>query len=646
MYIKAGPYLKIGCKVLAMASPLLLSAQKQQLPNIILIYTDDQGYGDLGCFGAEGYNTPNIDHLAANGIRFTDFYAPQAVSSASRAGLLTGCYPNRIGISGALMPNSKRGLSDKETTIPEMLKQKGYTTAMYGKWHLGDNLKFNPIHNGFDEFYGIPYSVDMIPMSYDGIPGGSKTKYPLLPVYRNDSIISRLNSLPGIDTLTRFLTEKSIEFIDKNKENPFFIYFPHPMPHVPLGVTDRFRNTTTQGKYGDVISEIDWSVGQLVAELKKLGILNNTLIIFTSDNGPWLNFGLHAGSSGGLREGKGCSWEGGQRVPCVMYWKGHIPKGITSKKICSAIDILPTLAEITASSLPENKIDGVSILSLMENKKNADPRKVFLYYYENSQLQAIRFGDWKLVYPHTYRSYSAVVSGKNGMPGPYNTASCGKELYNLITDKAESKNVLEQHPDIVQQIDSIAEIVREDLGDFLQNRKGKNVREPGFIEVNENIIDHKAKDCKLTYQTAFSQKYSAGGNTALTDGLTGFSDFSHRAWQGFEGSDFKGILELKNITEINEINIGFFQDENSWIFLPESIQIEYSTDGVNYFIYSKNSTNDIKSTKIENRMELNISNSQKLKFLRFTIKNIGKCPENHPGKGLPAWLFMDEIIVN
>ena len=439
MKINLSALLKTVCSLVPGLASLFAFGQEQPLPNIILIYTDDQGYGDLGCYGAKGFKTPNIDKLAENGIRFTDFYAPQAVSSASRAGLLTGCYPNRIGIAGALMPKDTKGLSDDELTIAEMLKQKGYATAVYGKWHLGRPEKFLPTHHGFDEYYGIPYSIDMLPMGYDGTPGGSKTKYPLLPVLHNDSIMSELNTLPGLDTLTRFLTEKSVQFIEAHKTQPFFIYFPHPMPHTPLAVSNRFRNTSAQGKYGDVISEIDWSVGQMVEKLKKLGLLDNTLIIFTSDNGPWLNFGEHAGSTGGLREGKGTTWEGGQRVPCVMYWKGHIPKGSVSDKIASAIDILPTLAEITGADLPINKIDGVSILPLMLQQKNADPRKVFYYYYENNQLRAIRFGDWKLVYPHTYRSYLGVEAGKNGMPGPYNKATCGKELYNLRADRAETQ---------------------------------------------------------------------------------------------------------------------------------------------------------------------------------------------------------------
>jgi len=649
MNIKKIPFIKTGCKALAVVSPMLLSAQTQKLPNIILIYTDDQGYGDLGCYGAKGYKTPNIDQLAANGIRFTDFYAPQAVSSASRAGLLTGCYPNRIGIAGALMPTDNKGLNETETTIAEILKKKGYATAMYGKWHLGRFPEFLPIKHGFDEFFGIPYSVDMIPMEYDGTPpkpGKGKAYYPLLPVYRNESIISELNTLPGIDTITRFLTEKSMKFIDLHKDKPFFIYFPHPMPHTPLGVTAKFRNTTAQGKYGDVISEIDWSVGQIVAELRKNGILENTLIIFTSDNGPWLNFGLHAGTTGGLREGKGCSWEGGQRVPCVMYWEGKIPKGITSNKICAAIDILPTLAEITNAPLPDNKIDGISLLPLMKGDKKANPRKNFLYYYEKNQLQAIRSGDWKLVYPHTYRSYLGVEPGKNGMPGPYNTASCGKELYNLMDDRSENKNVINEHPEIVHAIDSIAMLAREDLGDFLTNTKGKNVRDPGFIHVYNNIVKHKAIGAEISYEIPYSLKYDGGGNAALIDGITGFSDYSHKAWQGFEGVDFKGIIELKAITAIQKLSIGFLLDENSWIFLPKTILIEYSIDGKTYLPFADKTMKDILPTQVPNRMELIVSNPKELKFLRIKIENIGLCPDDHPGKGLAAWLFIDEIIAN
>jgi hypothetical protein len=330
----------------------------------------------------------------------------------------------------------------------------------------------------------------------------------------------------------------------------------------------------------------------------------------------------------------------------VMYWKGHIPKGVVSHKICSAIDILPTLAKITGASLSENKIDGVSILPLMEDKKNADPRKVFYYYYENDQLQAIRYGDWKLVYPHTYRSYLGAEPGKNGMPGPYNTGKCGKELYNLILDRGETQDVITQHPDIVHAIDSIASIAREDLGDYLRNVKGKNVREPGYSVVYNNKVEHKGVGALVTYEIPYSPKYDGGGTTALTDGLTAFTDPSHKAWQGFEGVDFKGIITLKDTTLVSKIRVGVLQNENSWIFKPKSMSIEYSLDGVHYFPYGQISGNDLISTSVQDRFEGIISGRINAKYLKVHVVNTGVCPDNHPGKGQPAWLFIDEIIID
>lgn len=639
-------YKKIGFLAFSTLVPWFLKAQEQ--PNIIIVYTDDQGYGDLGCYGATDFSTPNIDYLAENGVRFTNFYSPQAVSSASRAGLLTGCYPNRIKITGALMPNSLKGINSDEVTIAEMLKQQGYKTAIFGKWHLGSAPAFNPIYHGFDQYYGIPYSVDMIPMEYDGqppLPTTHRYRYPKLPLYHNDSIIAQLDNLPGIDSLTRFLTERAVEFIENQQNEPFFIYFPHPMPHTPLGGETHFRGISKQGKYGDVITEIDWSVGELIKTLEKENKLNNTIIIFTSDNGPWLNFGKHAGSTGGLREGKGTTWEGGQRVPCVIYWNGHFPRGKVITQMGSAIDILPTLAEITNAKLPDLQIDGISLLENIQNPNSQPKREVFLYYYESNQLQAIRYKNWKLVYPHTYRTYETVPPGENGMPGPYDFKKSGKELYNLENDFSESNNVIEQHPEIVKIIDSIAIEARLDLGDDLTNIIGKNSREPGFAQKYDNKVNHIAMEGNLSYETAYSTKYSGGGNRALIDGLTGFSEFSHNTWQGFEGVDFVGVLELKEEILVNKIKIGFMENQGSWIFLPETISLEFSSDGIHYSSPIVCTTLEIKNTEIFHRMELEKPIGQKCKYIRIKVKNIGTCPDNHEGKGNPAWLFMDEIMV-
>ncbi len=460
---------------------------RQELPNVVLIFIDDMGYGDIGTYGAVDYETPNLDKFAAEGMRFTNFYAAQAVCSASRAGLLTGCYPNRIGISGALMPWAKHGLSDKEMTIAELLKQKGYATGMAGKWHLGHQKPFLPLQHGFDEYLGLPYSNDMWPVDFDGTPVTKnsskpwKAKYPQLPLIDGNEKVKEIRTLEDQGTLTTIYTERAVDFIKRNKDRPFFFYLAHSMVHVPLGVSDKFKGKSKQGLYGDVVMEIDWSVGEVLKALKENGLEDNTIVIFTSDNGPWLNFGNHAGSTGGLREGKGTSWEGGQREPCIIRWPGVVPNGVICNKLSSTIDILPTLAEITGAKLPDHKIDGVNILPLWKGVADANPRDHFLYYYRRNSLEAVRKGHWKLVLPHSYRSYVGVLPGNDGFPGPYAHDSTGLALYDLRRDPGEHYDVKELYPEVVEEIMPIVEAAREDLGDDLTKHEGKNRRPPGMI---------------------------------------------------------------------------------------------------------------------------------------------------------------------
>ena len=302
------------------------SADKTSVPNIVLILADDQGYGDVGCFGGKGFATPNLDRLAREGCRFTNFHVAQAVCSASRAALLTGCYPNRIGIHGALGPSARHGIHDEETTIAEVLKQKGYATGMAGKWHLGHHPQFLPVRHGFDEYFGLPYSNDMWPYHPEAKPG----TYPPLPLIEGDKVIDAEITPDEQRNLTTWYTERAVKFIERNKDRPFFFYLAHSMPHVPLFVSDKFQGKSQQGLYGDVMMEIDWSVGEVLKTLDKHNLTDNTLVIFTCDNGPWLSYGNHAGSAGPLREGKGTAWEGGTRVPCIMRLPGKIPAGTTS----------------------------------------------------------------------------------------------------------------------------------------------------------------------------------------------------------------------------------------------------------------------------------------------------------------------------
>lgn len=444
--------------------------------NIILVNLDDVGYGDFSCNGASGYLTPNIDRLAAQGMRFTHFLAVQPVSGASRAGLLTGCYSNRIGFSGAPGPDSKYGIYAEEMTMGELLKQKGYSTAIFGKWHLGCQHQFLPLQNGFDEYYGLPYSNDMWPYHPQQ---GEVFNFPDLPTYEGNEIVGY-----NLDQsrLTTDYTMRSVNFIKKNKDKPFFLYLAHNMPHVPLAVSDKFKGKSEQGLFGDVMMEIDWSIGEIWKTVQKLGLEENTLIVITSDNGPWINYGNHAGSAAGLREAKGTTFEGGNRVPCIMYWKGHIQAGTICNRLASNIDLFPTFAEITDAPLPERKIDGVSLLPLIEGVEGANPRESFVYYYNRNDLEAVTDGEFKLVFPHKHVTYEAYAPGNDGMPGKVVTAEVrASELYDLRRDAGERYNVLHQYPERAAKLMRIADKMRQELGDDLTRVKGTENREPGFV---------------------------------------------------------------------------------------------------------------------------------------------------------------------
>ncbi len=449
-----------------------------QPPNFVVVFIDDMGYGDVGCYGATGYTTPNLDKMAAEGMRFTNFYSAQPVCSASRAGLLTGCYPNRIGISGALFPQDKKGINPNETTIAEMLKEKGYATAIFGKWHLGHHKKFLPLQNGFDEYTGLPYSNDMWRLKYDGTRRDES--YPDLPLIEGNETVEYITTLEGQDKLTTLYTEKAVDFINRNSTKPFFLYVPHSMGHVPLGVSDKFRGKSEQGFYGDVMMEIDWSVGEIEKALQANGISENTVFIFTTDNGPWLNFGNHAGSSGGLREGKTTSWEGGQRVPFIIKWPAQTPAGTICDKLGCAIDILPSFAKIADAKLPELKIDGMSIVDLWEGKPNANPRETILFYYGKNNLNGVRKGNWKLVLPHTWRSYNA-KPGMDGMSGQRIKMTVeSPELYNMMRDPGEQYNVIEYNPEKAKELMQVVEAARTELGDLnVGIEKGVGTREIG-----------------------------------------------------------------------------------------------------------------------------------------------------------------------
>lgn len=465
----------------ALVSPAPAQSRTDAPPNIVIMFCDDLGYGDVLEY-AQGYSTPNLEQMAAEGMRFTSFYAAQPVCSASRTALLTGCYPNRIGIQGALGPNANHGINPDETTLAEVCKHRGYATAIYGKWHLGHREPFLPTHHGFDEYIGIPYSNDMWPRHPDMTEEQRLRKqgYPDLPLYHNTTIINHDITIEDQRQFTKYFTERAVQFIEEHASEPFFVYIPHPMPHVPIYASEAWDGKSGSGLYADVISEIDWSIGTVCDTIDRLGLREDTLIIFTSDNGPWLSYGNHSGSAGPLREGKGTTWEGGVREPCVMRWPGTIPAGTTCDEPAMTIDILPTVCEILGLELPPRRIDGLSILPLMLDAPNAkSPHEVLYFYYHDNNLEALRSGPWKLYLPHRYRTMAGSTPGKDGMPGPYKYIDMQTELYDLHADRGETTDLAAEHPEVVERLMKYAEAAREDLGDKLTDRPGKNRREPG-----------------------------------------------------------------------------------------------------------------------------------------------------------------------
>ncbi len=448
------------------AAPLMsakyLRASNKSKPNFVIIFCDDLGYGDIGCFGSQKHRTPNIDRMAAEGRKFTDFYVTSGVCTPSRSSLMTGCYPQRVGMHSSdrnecvLFPVAKQGLNPDEITIAEVLKKQGYATACVGKWHLGDQPPFLPTNQGFDYYYGIPYSNDM---------GQRQRKpNPPLPLVRNTTVIE---APADQTTLTKRYTQQVTRFITQNKDNPFFVYLPHTMPHNPVNSSPRFKGKSANKGYGDAVEEIDWSTGQILKCLKDNNLDQNTLVIFTSDNGAASRWG---GSNKPLSGFKGSTAEGGMREPCVMRWPGRIPAGTVCNELATTMDLLPTFATLAGTTTPTDRIiDGKDITDLILARKGAKSPHEAFYYYQMEQLQAVRSGPWKLLLPleKTKRNW--------GKPGPARPA----RLYNLKNDITETKNVAADHPDVVKRLLALAEKARKDLGDL--DRRGDGQREPGIV---------------------------------------------------------------------------------------------------------------------------------------------------------------------
>ena len=446
--------------------------QGPESPNIVIIFADDLAYADVGVYGATEIKTPHIDTLAREGVRLTSFYVSSPVCSASRAALLTGNYHRRVGISGALNPHSTHGISTSEMTFAELLKQKAYATAAVGKWHLGHLPAFLPTNHGFDSYFGIPYSNDMSPDPKNN-PRERARQWPPLPLVQD---LETIEEEPDQSQLIQRYTESAVSFIESNAGRPFFLYFAHTMPHVPLYPSAAFAGTSEQGTYGDVIQEIDWSVGEVMRALESTGIADNTLVIFTSDNGPWRVFGNHAGDCGPLRGRKGTVWECGIRVPFIARWPGHIKPNSVSDAYAMTIDLMPTIAGITGTTLPDHRIDGKDIWPVLTLSDPESPHEALFFYYSR-QLQAIRAGNWKMILPHSYRLVDEY--GSDGMPGTYVFPETELALYNLSTDIAESNDVASEHPEVVAHLSGLADSIRTALGDRELDIDGNEVRPAG-----------------------------------------------------------------------------------------------------------------------------------------------------------------------
>ncbi|MDP7070386.1 MAG: sulfatase [Phycisphaerales bacterium] len=459
----------------ALGATVALAPEPSRLPNIVIVFVDDMGWGDLPSQGAEGWEMPHLARLESEGSRFTHFSVAQPVCSASRCALLTGCWPNRLGIHGALGPWSEIGLHADETTLAEIAKSRGYATAAVGKWHLGFQPAFLPTRHGFDEFFGIPYSNDMWP----GHPERPK-QWPPLPLIDGEETTERISELSRQDPLTRRFTERAVDFIERHAEAPFLLYLAHPQPHVPLACHSDWKGTSAQGAYGDVMQEIDWSVGQVLQALDIADIADETIVIFSSDNGPWRSYGDHAGGTGGLREGKGTTFEGGLRVPCLVRWPGVVPAGHVSASEWRSIDLFPTLAAAMQSPLPRD-VDGRDMTALITGGAGVES-EASLYYYRTNELQAVRMGRWKLHLPHGYRSLEGRPGGKGGVPAKYTYGiPQNLALYDLQADPGETTDVKALHPEVMDRFLAVVEAARADLGDALTGSEGSGVREPGRV---------------------------------------------------------------------------------------------------------------------------------------------------------------------
>ncbi len=454
-----------ACAVLCMAASQAVAAAAPAKPNFILILADDMGYGDIGPFGSTKNRTPNLDRLAHEGMRLTSFYGAP-VCTPSRAQILTGCYAKRVSLPNVLSPAAPIGLSTREHTIAELLKAQGYATIAIGKWHVGDAPEFLPTHHGFDSYFGLPYSNDM------GGPTDLKKAWrqrrPPLPLVENDKVAETVTP-EGQNRLTGRYTVEAVKFVRAHKDTPFLLYLPHTAVHVPIHPGDKFRGRSPYGIYNDWVEEVDWSVGQVLDTVRELGLAERTLVVFTSDNGPWLIQGTNAGTAGPLRGGKGGTFEGGVREPTIAWWPGKISAGSSSDAVAANFDFLPTFVSLAGGKLPTaNKIDGRDLSPLLLGRTKTSPHKSHFYFSANA-LQAVRSGPWKLAV--------APQSEGLGKPAPPKSEFT-QTLYDLDSDIGERHDVAAQHPEVVKELQGMVAEMDADLG---LTKLGPGVRPPGRV---------------------------------------------------------------------------------------------------------------------------------------------------------------------
>ncbi len=490
--MNANRVFKLILTICSICGWVLLAGERP--PNVVLIFIDDMGYADIGPFGARDYPTPNLDRLAVEGRRFNDFMVSAPVCSASRAALMTGTLHIRLGVNGAYSPKSPNGLHPDEVTIAELCKQKDYATAIYGKWHLGHHPKFLPTNQGFDEYHGIPYSNDMWPWHprYEGLADDDPKRrevYPDLPLVEDTMVVDANVTGEDQENLTHWATERAVSFIERNADNPFFLYLPYSMVHVPIYASDAFKGKSGAGLFGDVVMELDDSIGQVVDKLRETGNGENTLVIFTSDNGPWIGYGDHAGSAGPYRESKQTSFDGGVRVPTLFWWPGRIPANTSCDELASTIDVLPTIAALIGADLPAHAIDGKDIRPLMFSEEGARSPHAYFPHYHHSELQGVRSANWKLVFPHKYNSLNGRPGGTGGLPVKYDANRAELALYDRRSDPGETTNVIEQYPEVYAELSKVAEMYRKELGDKLTKIEGSGVRPVGALEPGDERLE-------------------------------------------------------------------------------------------------------------------------------------------------------------